>query len=322
MPYASGGGVYSTARGSLLIRNSVIAGNSASLGAGGGGGIYVDVPSHQVGQSGHGFVLENSLISGNDTTDHIFEETGGKGGGLHLLLSSTSKSLISNSTIENNIAHTGAGIYTTHEPYASGTSVEVLNSTIRGNKAGTYPNIGSSGGGILFSGLGEFIISGSTISENTSYTWGGGIYSESVEDLRIVNSTVSGNQSMGAGGGIFIHRVRVEESSRISHSTITDNEVGFDTGLNPRTGTAPTASWAIGGGLAVQGDSGTGFSTTELDHTIIAGNRDLWDIAPEDDPWVSLNPNLYAVAEPELLRTGARAVGSGLFKNAPRAGHF
>ena len=278
-----GGGIYfnggegSSGEISFTIRDSTIEGNTAS---GEGGGVYVLVPGKSSGQLENNFLLENSRIFGNSAVSQFHT---GAGGGLALYLSSYASASIDRSVIEQNNSEKGGGLFV-EVNQADFVQLAVLDSTIRENTVGTAPSLSNDGGGIYLEEIplpgaidpstNEYVISGSTISGNTAYSNGGGIFAYHVGELHIINSTISGNQAVAQGGGM-----RVFEASgitRISHSTIVENQVGFDTS-NSSQGPILGAGAATGGGLVVGGDGITGATLTVLDHSIVTKNLDLWD---------------------------------------------
>jgi len=122
---SSGGGISVGSEGSsdLIIRNSTISGNTAGTS---GGGIYFRSSQYQA----NGLVIENSTISGNTA--------GEAGGGIYM--SALNDLEITMSTITNNTALRGAGIYMRPEtvitggPRASDAPVQtVIGSIISGN---------------------------------------------------------------------------------------------------------------------------------------------------------------------------------------------
>jgi predicted outer membrane repeat protein len=168
---------------------------------------------------------------------------------------------VSNSTISNNIAGNGGGIY-------SFNPVTVINSTISDNTAidggggisaqdlvtvigSTIANnsAGRSGGGISSSRVN---VSNSTISGNHAVNrYGGGIDVSS--KLSVINSTISGNVASadGGGGGVYgWHGANVT----ISSSTISNNFAGY------------------GGGMFAEGP-------VTISNSIVAGNSDLSEAA-------------------------------------------
>jgi CSLREA domain-containing protein len=168
-----GGGVF-FGQSTATITNSTISWNSAPNE---GGGVYVSWLS-QVSITG-------STININNSSSFL-----SLGGGI----SNDGQVTITSSTISNNTAHYGGGIYSTGiEGQATITS-----STISGNTAN-----GDGGGVYVESGFTATNITNSTISGNTANDDGGGVFVYSgMTAINIINSTISVN-SANYGGGIY-----------------------------------------------------------------------------------------------------------------------
>ncbi len=256
----SRGAIYSTAN--LTIRNSSLRNNSY---LGGSGGAIIAY--------GGTLKVENSLITDNSATfngggimaaapitiieSNIERNIAAKGGGVYVrapdlfLVASVSvtgdldfrggddslaTSKINNSTIVNNTANSGGGLWV-----ATYAELAITATTISGNSA-----TDGVGGGV--GGKGGIIIRDSLISDNNSSSKGGGIgvlrNTVVVDNSTIVeNSTITGNEA-NDGGGLYVHG-----KAEISGSTITNN-------VARRTG----------GGLFVRA------GTVSISHTIVANN--------------------------------------------------
>ncbi len=210
----SGGGGLLVQGGTVVIRDSLVTGNSA--GVLGGGGIeasadsmtitHTTVSNNVSGDPGGGIygggtlTIEDSAITGNSTR--------GVGGGL----SFNGDLTIRDSTVSLNRAYSGAGIELgvgtatltnatvtqNTASYAgggvhvgSGGSMTIVTSTVSGNAAG------GAGGGI--ENRGAMTLVGSTVSANTGVNCGGGI-ANSYGTLDIIRSSVTGNTAICAGG--------------------------------------------------------------------------------------------------------------------------
>jgi predicted outer membrane repeat protein len=169
-------------------------------------------------------------------------------------INSDSSVTLTNSIISDNTANTGGGIY-------SDGSVTLTNSTISDNVAG------ANGGGGIRSDVSVTVIN-STISGNTADNNGGGIRSEG--SVTVINSTISSNTANNNGGGIR------SSGGTISNSTITNNTADND---NDGSGN--------GGGI-----SNSGAATYTISNSIIAGNFDKGNEAPDIDGQ-NLNGNGY-----------------------------
>ena len=107
---SAGGGVWAHGGTAVTIRNSVISGNSAHTG---GGGILI-MPTASV-------TLINSTVDGNSGLSALSEGCGIRNGGTLAVIGST---------ISNNVAGQGGGIFSDQNASAS-----ILRSTISGNRA-------------------------------------------------------------------------------------------------------------------------------------------------------------------------------------------
>lgn len=175
-----GGGVYfdcDGGSGSLVVRDSVVTGNTAeNL----GGGLYFD----ECNEGGSMSVL-NSVVSNNTSTAR------GAGG---IWFDEGDSITIENSTIAGNHAlNGGGGGLTVFTPGA----ITVLNSTVSGNTA-----TGGGGGMYLWSYDGAILVANSTITDNTANIGGGIDVPEG--DLSLVQSTVSGNTATEVGDGVYL----------------------------------------------------------------------------------------------------------------------
>jgi len=114
--------------------------------------------------------------------------------------------------------------FTSSSPYNAGT-LTLINSTISGNTALTFPTTSSNspptafanGGGIFNQEGGTLTLINSTVSGNRADNSGGGIYNSSAT-LTLISSTVSGNLA-DTGGGIS----NDGGTLRLINSTISDN---------------------------------------------------------------------------------------------------
>jgi hypothetical protein len=144
---------------------------------------------------------------------------------------------LSGMTVRGGVDFAGGGIF--NEGTMALTSVEVV-----GNHA-------SFGGGVANSGLASLTMTGVTLAGNTADVNGGGL-SISSGSVTLVNTTVSGNSAKELGGGVNVFG----GSTSLTSVTITDNSADSDS-------TAPPGQ---GGGIS-------GFGSTTIRDTIVAGNR-------------------------------------------------
>lgn len=180
------------------IDSVLVAGNTATN-SGEGGGIFFAA-------TGFGSVIRNATIRNN---------SGGRGGGLTYGSSEVTPAgslVIEDSTIDNNIADTGAGIY--HQ----GANLLVRRSTISNN---TATSTTSGGGGVFVNGSGQ--IENSTISGDTSNRHGGGVaIIDNSADFRLYQVTVTNNQAALRGGGVS--RFGANNSVTIANSIFAGNQ--------------------------------------------------------------------------------------------------
>jgi hypothetical protein len=236
-----GGGIYN--KGALILSRSTLSGNNCSSPSVGlGGGIYnegsVIVSDSTLSGNFASFLgggidnagtlkLNSSMVSGNSTR--------WKGGGI--FSSGFASTAVNSSTLSNNSATYGGGIYNLGSVILSGSTlsgnfasrdgggifnvpatvpnplgtVTVLDCMLSGNSAG------DSGGGIYNLG-GTVILSGSTLSGNSASNNGGGIDNEGA--LTVTNSTVSGNNA--TKGSDLYEDQSAGATLTVTNSTITD----------------------------------------------------------------------------------------------------
>jgi hypothetical protein len=115
--------------------------------------------------------------------------------------------LLTTSTLRNNAAYFGGGIYNDGE-------ATVVSSTLSDNEAQT-------GGGIL--NAGELTVAASTLFGNRAAQYGGGIANSA--QATVSNSTLSGNVAELGGGGLAN-----AHTATIRHTTITNNQVAAGLG--------------------------------------------------------------------------------------------
>ncbi|MEB3211050.1 MAG: right-handed parallel beta-helix repeat-containing protein [Leptolyngbyaceae bacterium] len=305
----------------LIVRNSVISGNSTAGSYGRGGGIYSGVG---VGPKGGEFydpfnnlTIANSTISNNSTTGN-----GSDGGGI---ASRYGNVTVNNSTISGNTvlgrSSEGGGIHIFGAYFGEDSLLTVNNSTIIGNSAPygrgggimapisnvtainstISNNSAASGGGIslIFS---DMTIQNSTISHNATDGFGGGIFNDYDVWMKIANSTISGNSAARDGGGIFNG---VYSGLTVKNSTISGNSAegkgggllnDFNAGVNIQntTITDNTAPDNQGSGIA-QEEYDLSDPPIDVVSSIIAGNTNSdVDFVGDDSlrSFVSLGNNL------------------------------
>lgn len=154
---------------------------------GSGGCVYID------GR----LTITNCELSGNTST------AAGNfvGGGAVFVEGNGQLTVVESLITGNNSAGVGGGIFV-----AGGGDVTLRNSTLSNNVAAAN-NFGGGGGGIYFGFTGRLLVSNCTISGNTANGAGGGVYiypaSSALNSWVLSNSTLSNNSSLVSGGGGF-----------------------------------------------------------------------------------------------------------------------
>jgi hypothetical protein len=140
----TGGGIYNN-YGTASLTNSTVSGNSTTSMFTGGGGIVSTGATATM-------TLTDSAVSGNSTTGY------GSGGGIYNRYYSTM--ILNNSTVSNNSANYGGGIYNKGD----GANLTLTNSTVSGNSTTT----GYALGGGIYNRIGETTLINSTVAENAA----------------------------------------------------------------------------------------------------------------------------------------------------------
>lgn len=284
--FAEGAGGAIQNRGSMRILGSTISGNSTGVIGGGlsnsGSGtlsVYdsriernkADIAGDAFDHRGNDMRLVGSVVNENagciNVEDHdsfviidsVISNTAGSGicmedgnviiegstisGNSGIGLAGGDTAIITNSVFADNIHHEpgedendGGGIYEFDRLVISGTTISGNSTSGNGGGVATYE--------------GELIITDSTIVGNTAGMKGGGI-AFTGDSLTITNSTISGNSAAEDGGGIFFGQV----VARITHATIFANATGGN-----------------GGGIASR-------ASLNIKSSIIAGSRAGGDCA-------------------------------------------
>ncbi len=249
----NGGGVNLDSGGELIVRDSRIANNRATVD---GGGLNVEDPAGvlrvesskvtgNVGESNGGGIngdeaslvtVRDTLVADNEVPDCC------NGGGIDV--ESGVDLVVDESEIRNNsTGSNGGGIY------GSGDELLVRKSSIVGNSGGSLA------GGLL-TRSGPTKVRRTTIAGNQAGTDGGGIGVLSDGPLRVQNSTISGNDADRNGGGVGV--LDPNGTVKLRSTTVTDNVADADS----QTG-------GDGGGIAPGG------SRFSLLNTLLAVNVDL-----------------------------------------------
>ncbi|HHM04641.1 MAG TPA: hypothetical protein ENJ19_02725 [Gammaproteobacteria bacterium] len=228
----NGGGIYNA--GDLTLNKATVQNNTSVLGVNGlgGGGIF---------SRGQLMVLA-STVHANSTTN----TPGASGGGIRLLGATgaganLSSAIVRNSTVSNNSAELGGGIY--NDFARLGIELSVIENNTAVSAGGGLGNFGRTtvsrsvvrnntsrnanatatqglGGGVF--NAASLDITSTTVHNNTG-NLGAGIYNDSQGTLALKNSTVSANAatvaSTSEGGGVYNSR-----EIAVFNSTIFDNQ--------------------------------------------------------------------------------------------------
>lgn len=290
---ADGGGALRSKE-SLTLKNVVVSGNTASS----GGGVFVSGTL-----AGTKVTVSNSLVTSNYATNfgggldffNVSSVTISKtvvigntaaaiqGGGIHAVVDAVGTGItIQNSTIAGNTASQGGGIYLQSNNPDAKVKATISNSVVSSNES---TNSDVLGGGGIFAGPGNIVISNSTVQSNKSVRNGGGIHVQGSNSLTIRNTTISGNHttaansSLSGGGGIAVEGDSADPllPALIQGSKITDNfSARIGGGLFVKNGVALGISLTvISGNSAVAAGAGlfsTGTGASEVNLTISGGS--------------------------------------------------
>ncbi|MEI8002523.1 MAG: right-handed parallel beta-helix repeat-containing protein [Actinomycetes bacterium] len=228
----------------LAIADVVLTANTAGRG-GAGINLYhesgrVDITrsviSHNSASFGGGIYVfaeegEDLVVSIADTS--ITDNTAHSGGGVYAVDATV---VVTDSVISGNTAETGKGGGILVNIDAGSPSLTVVDSTLCGNSA-------AHGGGLFFEGS-DLTVLGSTVSANTAGLYGGGLYITASGDVTIANATITGNTANQASGVATY----AAGTTAILQSTITGNAA---TGADPSRINYPlTAGVQIASGVA------------------------------------------------------------------------
>lgn len=221
-----GGGIFS--RGELEIQNSTLVDNQAGNS---GGAVY---------NEGR-FTLTNSLIENNRAAPLT-----GLGGGIANLNEATLN--LVGSTLRNNAAYSGGGIYSSNSTALVDSSwIENNRSTLGGGITNDFGTLriqngtlitgnqatDSAGGLTNFNGIAT--LDTITIANNTANVSGGGVANNTNSTMTIVNSTVRGNQSTFGGGITNFNNAQLMITESVIDANIANqNGGGIDTARNSR----------------------------------------------------------------------------------------
>jgi hypothetical protein len=179
---ASGsGGALLTTGGNMTVISSTFTGNTANRAGG------------AVEQIDGLFSSTNNTYDGN-----VVGSAPGNGGAFHVTGRSSTVIINGGSVVNNQAGNEGGGLWNQAGTTMSVNGVTIMNNSVTGTSAG------DAGGGI-FNNSGITEVSNSTIAGNTvaaPLTFGGGIFNKEGGDFTLTASTVSGNTTGGDGGGI------------------------------------------------------------------------------------------------------------------------
>ncbi|MDJ0752585.1 MAG: right-handed parallel beta-helix repeat-containing protein [Ardenticatenaceae bacterium] len=235
-------------------------------------------------ECGGGLFLANNTVGVTLTNSTLSDNSALQGGGIYNFGGTVH---IINSTIANNTANSGGGIYN-----RAGV-IQLTNAELNGNSS-----TGSNGGGILADG-GALIIENSSLSDNSAFTSGGAIYNRNSGVVQVSNTTISNNRAINTGGGGILNVAFLTLSAStvsgnsalqdgggifntggvmtVTNSTLSGNTTGQNGGGAVNFGTATFLNSTITDNQAAIGgggisSEGNSFITTALTNTIAAGN--------------------------------------------------
>ena len=169
--FRDGGGI-STNNGSLIIEDSIVAGNWSQDA---GGGIFANEGS---------VTIIDSFVSLNHSNSNFILDGGGGIG-----TRSADVTIVNSSVVENSAAYAGGGVHSRDG------QITITNSTIGQNEA-------DQGGGGISTDRGNIFVFESTVNDNDGRFGGGGGIDLGSGLLEVANSTISGNTAQGGGSGI------------------------------------------------------------------------------------------------------------------------
>ncbi len=265
---AAGGGAILTT-GTLALTDCVV---SASVSSNGGGGIW---------NSG-ALTLLRAQVIGNTSTAGV-----AAGGGL---FNNGGTMMLANSTIQDNAAGDGGGLFNFSPGTPPGT-ITLDGCTVSANSAGL-------GGGIFNNNFSVLILINTTISGNMAQTNGGGIENGDSAVVNLNNVTVANNAAalagVGGGGGIDVVAV-----ANVRNTIIAGNTGGF----------APDCE-AVGPTFG-------GPSLTSQGHNLI-GNTAFCDITGDTtgnvtgvDPQLGILTDNGGPTQTQALLAGSPAIDAG-----------
>jgi hypothetical protein len=264
----------------VLIEDSVISGNTGSIGTGiysAISGVYViDSQISNNHSSNHGggiacryggLAIVGSTISGN---------VAAAGGGIYMAgLVGQGTVFIENTLVSDNVANAGGGGGLLNRDGA----IQIRNSTFSGNIAS------QAGGGMSIDSSSTATFNNVTIAGNTSATSGGGMYASGTGTVTVESGTIAGN-SATTGGGIF----SIANTSTLHNTAIANNHA---TTIDPDLAGSFAANFT--------------FVRSPGDATLAGGNNILTGI----DPVLGSLGDYGGVTPTILPNTGSPLIDSG-----------
>lgn len=174
-----GGGAILSINSALSLENCVVQGNATASGSAGGRGGGIGAVSGSVSITG-------STITGNKTGSGSTLGSGGHGGGVAgngtvITVRDSTVSYNTTGNSPNGWAGRGGGLYNESGTPSSPGSLNVINTTVTGNQAGTGSKSGGMGGGIYNYAGSSVFIDRSTIRGNWA-SYGGGVMTDNGTD--------------------------------------------------------------------------------------------------------------------------------------------
>jgi predicted outer membrane repeat protein len=242
--------------GNLIVRNSEFTNNRGINGA-------------AINSLNGKLTVENSKFINNDTRAAFFD-TGktndflrGFGGAIYTDRANNSIT-IKNSIFEGNVAKgAGGAVHLFADPEDV---VTIENSSFQNNQAiGLQGGEAGKGGGISMirdgsSPQGVFILSNTTVANNTGYDQGGGLWVNKSQST-ITNSTFSGNRIIGNEGKNSGGAMMIYSPTQIINTTIANNYAGW-----------------VGGGIAASDDAPVTVKNTIFNNNTADNGTNKWGI--------------------------------------------
>ena len=297
---ASGGGIALNPGSSFSMTDSLVDGNNALNGS--GGGISINNKGAEISISG-------STIS-NNHAEHP-ESWGGFGGGIDAangILSVTNSKITGNTansgggmrtgenvTIQNteisdnNVKYNGAGIY-------NGGNLTMESGTISGNTAGKL------GGGVF--NPGHFEMNGGSITGNKAES-GGGIYDQYVEpwtkgELEVsANAEIHDNSATTAGDDIYADQGATLKLGSSSWRIDNEDERNANRAYEFAEGEKAVEAIGLKAGTVVPSTAGP---DTDDDTTITDATVPMGEDSGEDDPIVEVDDPIIPLAAGPVTR--------------------